>query len=70
MTTKTNRYAAYDEQERELLWLLEHVQPLLEPLDAIEEERGKRIDVLEEHVALLGAELAKLQAVWKKTIND
>lgn len=70
MTTKTNRYAAYDEQERELLWLLEHVQPLLETLDVLEEERGKRIDVLEEHVALLQAELTKLQAVWKKTINE
>lgn len=69
MTTKTNRYAAYDEQERELLWLLEHVQPLL-GFDVLEEERGKRIDVLEEHVALLQAELTKLQAVWKKTINE
>jgi hypothetical protein len=70
MTTKTNRYAAYDEQERELVWLLEHAQTVLEPLDAIEDERGKRIDVLEEHVALLQVELAKLQAIWKKTIND
>lgn len=70
MTTKTNKYTAYDEQERELVWLLEHVQPLVETLDAIEDERGKRIDVLEEHVALLQAELAKLQAVWKKTINE
>jgi hypothetical protein len=72
MTTKkkTNRYEAYDEQEGELLWLLEHAQASLEPLDALEEERGKRIDVLQEHVALLLAEFAKLQRIWKKTIND
>jgi hypothetical protein len=72
MTTKkkTNRYEAYDEQEAELLWLLEHAQASLEPLDALEDERGKRIDVLKEHVALLLAELTKLQRIWKKTIND
>jgi len=70
MKKKTNRYEAYDEQERELLWLLEHAQASLEPLDALEEERGKRIYVLEEHIALLQAELAKLQRIWKKTIND
>lgn len=69
MATKKDRYAAYDEQEREVLWILEHVDSLMTDLDQVEEERGKRIDILEEHFAMLEQEFVKLQGIWRKTIG-
>jgi hypothetical protein len=69
MSTKRNRYAAYDEQEKEVLWILEHVDSLMTDLDRVEEERGKRIDILEEHFAMLQEEFVKLRTIWKKTIG-
>lgn len=69
MTTKQNRYAAYDEQESEVLWILEHVDSLMTDLDRVDEERGKRIDILEEHFEMLQDEFVKLRRIWRKTIG-
>ena len=69
MATKKDRYAAYDEQEQEVLYILEHVDSLMTDLDRVDEERGKRHDILEEHFAMLQEEFVKLRTIWRKTIG-